>query len=70
MFVNGKYLFFNLYIINFLRLIEFYDIIETPPKATVVIRGKTQNFSILSEDDEEVTFNITNDLSGILELYS
>lgn len=50
--------------------IEFYDIIEKPPKATVVIRGKTQNFSILSEDDEEVTFNITNDLSGILELYS
>lgn len=49
--------------------IDFYDIIEKPPKATVVIRGKTQKFTILSSKEEDVTFNITNDLSGILELY-
>ena len=50
--------------------IEFYDIIEKPAKATVVIKGKTKEFSILSTGDEEVTFNLTNDLSGILELYN
>lgn len=48
--------------------IDFYDIIEKPAKATVVIKGKTQRFGILS-DEEDVTFDITNDLSGILELY-
>ena len=50
--------------------IEFYDIIEKPAKATVVIKGKTQKFGILSTGGEDVTFEITNDLSGILELYS
>ena len=49
--------------------IEFYDIIEKPAKATVVIKGKTQKFGILSSGDEDVTFNLTNELSGILELY-
>ena len=48
--------------------IEFYDIMEMPPKATVVIKGKTKSFGILSEKDEEVTFDLTNNLSGILEL--
>ena len=49
--------------------IQFYDIIEKPAKATVVIKGKTQKFGILSNKDEDVTFNLTNDLSGILELH-
>ena len=48
--------------------IEFYDIMEMPPKATVVIKGKTKSFGILSDKGEEVTFDLTNNLSGILEL--
>ena len=48
--------------------IEFYDIMEMPPKATVVIKGKTKSFGILSEKGEDVTFDLTNNLSGILEL--
>ena len=49
--------------------IQFYDIIEKPAKATVVIKGKTQKYSILSSKNEDVTFDLTNELSGILELY-
>ena len=48
--------------------IEFYDIMEKPPKATVIIKGKTQSFGIFGKKDKEVTFNLTNNLSGILEL--
>ena len=48
--------------------IEFYDIVEMPPKATVVIKGKTQEYSI-GFNSEGSTFTIVNDLSGILELY-
>ena len=48
--------------------IEFYDIIESPPKATVVIKGETQEYS-LSMNDSKDSFTILNDLSGILELY-
>ena len=44
--------------------IDFYDIIEKPPKATVVIRGKTQKFALTADGD---SFDITNNLSGILE---
>ena len=50
--------------------IQFYDIIEKPAKATVVIKGKTQKYGILSGDGKDATFSLTNDLSGILELYS
>ena len=46
--------------------IEFYDIIESPPKATVIIKGKTINY--LNEGADDETFTIVNDLSGILEL--
>lgn len=45
--------------------IEFYDIIEKPPKATVVIKGRTQEY-FLSSDDEDASFNLVNNLSGIL----
>ncbi len=45
--------------------LEFYDIIESPPKASVVIRGMTDNYGIVS-DNKSLT--ITNSLSGILEL--
>ena len=43
--------------------IEFYDIIESPPKATVVIKGLTETYTIISDDG----FEINNSLSGILE---
>ncbi len=46
--------------------IDFYDIIEKPPKATVVVKGKTKRF-VLSTDVDDAQFDITNNLSGILE---
>lgn len=55
--------------------IDFYDIIESPPKATVVISSKTNEYLMLSDrtDDsieyDKESFTIVNDLSGILELY-
>ena len=49
--------------------IEFYDIIESPPKATVVIKGKTQKYALSFKDTED-SFTIINNLSGILELYN
>lgn len=49
--------------------IEFYDIIESPPKATVVIKAKTQEYMLGSKDSTE-SFTIVNELSGILELYN
>ena len=49
--------------------IEFYDIIESPPKATVVIKAKTQEYMLGSKDTKE-SITIVNDLSGILELYN
>lgn len=45
--------------------IQFYDIIESPPKASVVIRGLTKEYSFGSDDT--TSFNIVNSLSGILE---
>lgn len=48
--------------------IEFYDIMEKPPKATVVVTGKTKRFGILSSKNRDVTFDLTNNLSGILEI--
>ncbi|MBQ8681866.1 MAG: hypothetical protein IJ509_03040 [Bacilli bacterium] len=47
--------------------IQFYDIIEMPPKATVVITGKTQDY-VLTTSGDESSFNLVNNLSGILEL--
>ena len=45
----------------------FYDIIEKPPKVTVVVKGKTKEY-MLSQDVTDISFDIVNDLSGILEL--
>lgn len=45
--------------------LEFYDIIEKPPKATVVIKGRTQEY-VLSTNDDGSSFNLVNNLSGIL----
>lgn len=46
--------------------IEFYDIIESPPKATVVINGATETFRF--DTDESIDVNLVNNLTGILEL--
>lgn len=47
--------------------IEFYDIIEKPPKATVVVRGKTDEY-VLTQSEDTASFDLVNNLSGILEL--
>jgi len=47
--------------------LDFYDIIESPPKASVVVKGITQNYSIMSSDSGDGSFDIANSLSGILE---
>lgn len=49
--------------------LEFYDIIEMPPKATVVIKAKTHEY-LLSAGGKKESFSIVNELSGILELSS
>ncbi len=45
--------------------LEFYDIIESPPKASVAIKANTTSYGIVSQNEE---LTITNSLSGILEL--
>lgn len=45
--------------------LEFYDIIETPPKASVIVTGTTQNYTIVTDSNEG--FDLRNALSGILE---
>jgi len=42
--------------------IEFYDIMEYPPKATVVVKSSTSSMDISSDD-----FTVANNLTGILE---
>ena len=46
--------------------IQFYDIMEMPPKATVVIRAKTDEY-VLSSDSDGEAFELVNNLTGILE---
>ena len=46
--------------------LDFYDIIESPPKATVVVTGVTQKYYVLNSKKAD-SFNIVNDLSGIIE---
>ena len=49
--------------------LEFFDIIERPPKATVRVTGRTNEY-LLSNGSEKSEFDIVNNLSGILELYN
>ena len=44
--------------------IEFYDIMESPPKATVKITGNNKSYKYISGDEG---LNIVNNLTGILE---
>lgn len=52
--------------------LEFYDIIEKPPKVTVVIRSNTTTYTKKDDSgniiDKDET-NIVNNLTGILEVY-
>lgn len=54
--------------------IDFYDIMESPPKATIVISSKTNEYLMLSDktdnsiEYDKASFTIVNELSGILEL--
>ena len=43
--------------------LEFYDIIESPPKASVIVKAKTESYSIMSD----ASFELLNNISGILE---
>lgn len=45
--------------------LEFYDIMESPPKATVVIKGRTKTYQLNINESSE--FDIVNNLTGILE---
>lgn len=50
--------------------LEFYDIIESPPKATVLIKSNTATFT--SKEKQTVvrsSADIENTLTGILEVY-
>lgn len=47
--------------------IEFYDIIEKPPKATIILRSTTGSYSMLEQRYDE--FDLVNNLTGILEEY-
>lgn len=55
--------------------LEFYDIIESPPKATVVIKARTgngfssveKNYKVESGKETFESFEIVNQLTGILE---
>ena len=42
-------------------VLEFYDIMESPPKASVVIKNKTDSMTFSNED-----FDVVNKLTGIL----
>lgn len=45
--------------------IDFYDIVESPPKASVVIKSSNTSYNAVVDSD---SINIVNKLSGILEI--
>lgn len=65
--------------------LEFYDIMESPPKVSVIAKSKTSTYTLMSGDGlktddngnldvndsfhtESMDFDITNRISGILEV--
>ena len=46
--------------------VNFYDIMETPPKVSILIRNSTNDYVLNSE---EMDFNVVNRLDAILEYY-
>lgn len=47
-------------------VIEFYDIIESPPKASVKIYGKTDEYKLTLDNSELLGYDIINKLDSIL----
>ena len=49
--------------------VEFYDIMESPPKASIKITGNSQTYILGTANNAEDNFNfgIVNNLTGILE---
>lgn len=49
--------------------IEFYDIMESPPKVTVVIKDETGTYNITGgfDGNDAESFTVANNLTGILE---
>lgn len=46
--------------------VDFYDVMESPPKASIIISSKTKKYSIMLSKDKN-DFTIKNNLTGILE---
>ena len=47
-------------------VIEFFDIMEKPPKASVKITGKSKSYTFVTGEGNDL--NIVNNLTGILEV--
>lgn len=47
--------------------LEFYDIIESPPKATIKVTGTTVDYKLFEDGEGSGTFKILNNLTGIIE---
>ena len=54
--------------------LTFYDIMESPPKVSVLATSKTDDYMFLSwgdgNEDNQTSFDINNALSAVLEYYS
>ncbi len=49
-------------------VLQFYDIMESPPKVSVVATSSTDSYKVnITDMDAETGFDIKNGLSGILE---
>ena len=48
-------------------VIEFYDIIESPPKASIIIKGRSGEFKMTLDSDDVLQYDITNRLDAILK---
>lgn len=47
--------------------IEFYDIIESPPKASIIITGHSGSFRLTLDNDDYSSYDILNRLDAILK---
>ena len=45
--------------------IQFYDIIEKPPKVTVIVKGTTEEYTLSNKN--VASFDLVNNLTGIIE---
>lgn len=46
--------------------IEFYDIIESPPKASIIIKGHSGDFQLTLDSNDISSYDIINKLDGII----